>query len=125
MAAAHFTTKIFDYICNNNNADVRNFSFAKASKEYILWLDADEKIGGADCKKLKRLKKTFPSTAEVIFMKNKMIGSGKPETGLCYQARLLKRANRYAWVYPSDEMIYVWGNVNYQDITVIRNAQRS
>ena len=51
-----FTDKIYDFEWVNDFAKARNFSFSKATKDYILWLDADDVIFEADRKKFKELK---------------------------------------------------------------------
>jgi glycosyltransferase involved in cell wall biosynthesis len=53
--AKKFTDKVFDYKWNNNFSDARNFSLSFATKEWILILDADERISNKDNKKIKEL----------------------------------------------------------------------
>ena len=40
--AKRYTDNIYDYNWNDDFSEARNFSFEKATKDYILWLDADE-----------------------------------------------------------------------------------
>ncbi|MBS3098079.1 glycosyltransferase [Candidatus Woesearchaeota archaeon] len=53
--AKKFTSKIYDFKWNNNFANARNFSISKATKEWILILDADEIINKKDSLKIKKL----------------------------------------------------------------------
>lgn len=53
--ARKFTDKIFDFKWNDNFSDARNFSLSKATKEWILSLDADEVIAEKDCIAIKNL----------------------------------------------------------------------
>ena len=39
-----YTDKIYDFEWVNDFAKARNYSFSKATKDYILWLDADDVI---------------------------------------------------------------------------------
>ena len=40
--AKEYTRKVYDFKWIDDFSEARNFSFSKASKEYILWMDADE-----------------------------------------------------------------------------------
>ena len=42
--AKKFTNKVFDFKWCDNFSLARNFSFSKATCEYIMWLDADDII---------------------------------------------------------------------------------
>ena len=37
-----FTPHVYDYAWHDDFAAARNYSFAKASGDYIMWLDADD-----------------------------------------------------------------------------------
>jgi len=53
--AGRFTDKIFDFEWKNDFSSARNFSISKASKRWILILDADEIISEKDAEKIKKL----------------------------------------------------------------------
>lgn len=53
--AKKFTEKIFDFNWEDDFSDARNFSISKASREWILILDADETISKKDHSKIKEL----------------------------------------------------------------------
>jgi glycosyltransferase involved in cell wall biosynthesis len=106
--------KVFDYIWNNRYADARNFSFSKAAMNYIFWLNADEALSPESAQKLLCLKNQLPPNSDVVYMKNDARGS--------YEPRLLKRAHQYAWYYPPDETLYIWGDVRYCDIAVYESS---
>jgi len=53
--AEKFTDKIFDFKWTDDFSEARNFSITKATKEWILILDADERITEKDLEKLKEL----------------------------------------------------------------------
>ncbi|MDE5995713.1 MAG: glycosyltransferase family 2 protein, partial [Eubacterium sp.] len=42
--AKKYTDKIYDFEWVDDFSKARNFSFSKASKDYIMWLDADDII---------------------------------------------------------------------------------
>ena len=49
-------------------AAARNFSFAQATQEYILWLDADDVIEPADRARFLQLKAGLDGTADVVML---------------------------------------------------------
>lgn len=53
LIASEFTDKIFDFKWCDDFSKARNFSFSKATKEYIIWLDADDVILEEDKLKIK------------------------------------------------------------------------
>lgn len=56
--ARKFTSKVFDFKWNDNFSEARNFSLSKATKEWILVLDADELIDKAKIRDLLKIKET-------------------------------------------------------------------
>jgi len=50
-----FTNNIFEYEWKDDFASARNFSLSKATKDWILVLDADEVISRKDMKKIRKL----------------------------------------------------------------------
>ncbi|WP_276571034.1 glycosyltransferase family 2 protein [Bacillus sp. TH13] len=48
-----FNAKIFHFKWNNSFAEARNFGLEQATGDWILWLDADEKMDLKDAKELK------------------------------------------------------------------------
>ena len=55
--AAHYTDKIYDEPWQDDFARARNASFARASGDYLLWLDADDVIAPEQLPRLFELKK--------------------------------------------------------------------
>jgi len=53
--ARKFTDKIFDYEWKNDFSEARNFSLSKATKDWILSIDADEVISPLDFDKIRNL----------------------------------------------------------------------
>ncbi len=68
--AKKFTNKIFDFKWNNNFSDARNFSLSKATKEWILSLDADEIIAKKDMEKIKKLINTGQADSFLLNWRN-------------------------------------------------------
>jgi len=54
--ASQFTDRLFDFAWIDDFSAARNFSFSKATGDYIMWIDADDHISEEDQKKLAALK---------------------------------------------------------------------
>lgn len=115
--ARKFTDKIYDFKYEGDYSKVRNFSFSKATKDYILWLDSHDILLDNDRLKLMQLKRNLNDNVDVVMMK---YNCGKDENGNMQlpftRERLVKRKNNYQWKDPVHEYIDVYGNIVYEDI---------
>jgi glycosyltransferase involved in cell wall biosynthesis len=102
----NFTNKIFDFEWINNFSAARNYSYSKATNDYILWLDADDVILEEDKLKFKELKQNLDLDIDMILMKYNV---GFDESGnitLSYfRERLTKRTKNLKWIEPVHEYI--------------------
>jgi glycosyltransferase involved in cell wall biosynthesis len=55
--AKKFTDKIFHFEWNDNFSDAKNFALSNVTKEWILFLDADETIASSDYERVRELTK--------------------------------------------------------------------
>ncbi len=79
-------------------AAARNFSFSKATKEYIFYLDADDIILEEDQKKLKKLKSSLDKSIDSVTMFYNMNLDKDGIPALSYRRnRLVSRANNFKW----------------------------
>lgn len=117
--AKKFTNKIYDFKYEEDYSKARNFSFSKATKDYILWLDPEDIVLDIDRLKLMQLKKRLEEQVDVVMMK---YNNGKDENGnpqlLFTRERLVKRKNNYIWKDSIHEYIEVYGNIIYEDIVI-------
>ncbi len=67
--AALYTDRIYDYVWKNDFADARNFSFSKASRDYIYCADADEVLDEENRERFLVLKKALLPEIEIVQMK--------------------------------------------------------
>ena len=118
------TNKVFDFEWVQDFSKARNFSFSKATKDYIIWLDADDVILKEDYIKLEKLKKDMDGTVD-IYMLN--YNYSQDELGNCTimqkRERILKREKNYQWISPIHEVIVPTGNIKDIDITVTHKKE--
>lgn len=117
--ALKYTDKVFDFEWVDDFSKARNESFAYATKDYILWLDADDIIDKENQKKLLELKTTLNTSIDVVMMKY-MIN----DELVFYRERLLKREKGFQWQNAVHEVIEVKGNIIYQDIQIEHHKEK-
>lgn len=117
--AARFTDKIFDFTWIDDFAAARNFSFSKATMDYILWLDADDVILPADAAKLKELKANLSADTAVVMMLYNTGFDGQGRVVFSYyRERLVKRSYGFVWKEPVHEYLEVYGQRLQADIGI-------
>lgn len=117
--ARKYTSNIYDFKWIDDFSAARNFSFSKATKEYMLWLDADDVLMEEDRNKLKYLKERMEPAVDVVMMKYNL-GVDNKERPVCtyYRERLLKRDKNYKWNDAVHEYIDPTGTIITVDISV-------
>jgi len=102
--AKRFTSKVFDFEWDDDFSKARNFSISKATKEWILVLDVDEKIDKKDIIKMKDIIKENKKDVlgyrliQETYSDSKVVGV----RGIC---RLFKNDERIRFVYPIHETV--------------------
>lgn len=117
--AKQYTSNVYDFEWVDDFSIARNYSFSKATQDYILWLDADDVLLEDDRNKLKFLKEQMDASIDVYMMKYNL-GTDNNGRPLCtyYRERLLKRSNNYQWCDPIHEYIVATGKIANVDIAV-------
>lgn len=96
--AKEYTDKIYNFKWIDDFASARNFAFSKATKEYIMWLDADDIILEQDRNKLKDLKEKLNGKTDMVMMKyNVSFDVNDNPTFSYYRERIFLRSNNYKW----------------------------
>ena len=123
--AYNFTDKVYDFKWCDDFSKARNFSFSKATKEYIMWLDADDIILEKDITKLKYLKENLDNSIDIVMLKYdlNLDTNGIPALSY-YRERLLKREKNYIWKSPIHEVIELKGNILKKDISITHKKEK-
>ncbi len=117
--AKKYTDKVYDFKWCYDFAKARNFSFSKATKDYIMWLDADDVILEQDREKLKILKKILTPDIDMVMLKYNLNldENGVPALSY-YRERIVKRSKGYKWISPIHEVIPQRGKVLHENIAI-------
>ncbi len=117
--AKKYTDSIYDFVWEDDFSKARNFSFSKATKDYIMWLDADDILLEEDQKKLIQLKSTLNKDTSVVMMKYNVAfdEEGNP-TYSFYRERLVLNSMNFQWIGAVHEVIEPKGNIMYSTIAI-------
>lgn len=124
--ASAYTDKIYDFEWCDDFSKARNYSFYKATKEYIMWLDADDVILEKDRIKLKELKQNLDKSIDIVMLKYDLNLDENGIPALSYfRERILKREKNYTWKSPIHEVIELVGKIDYQDISITHKKEKT
>ncbi|MCM3715555.1 glycosyltransferase [Halalkalibacter oceani] len=117
--AKAYTDRVFFFEWTGNFAEARNESFKYATKDYILYLDADDVVEEEDREKLKTLKETLDPSVDSVSM---FYNAGKDEFGnvtLRYRRnRLVKRERNFKWGGDVHNYLNVFGKIINSDVAI-------
>lgn len=124
--AYRYTNKVYDFEWINDFAAARNFAFSKATKDYQLWLDADDILIEKDQIAFRELKQTLSPDIDMVLMKyNYVVDENHKAVYSFHRERLLKRLNNYKWSDPVHEYIEYGGNYLMSEIAVTHKKEPS
>lgn len=133
--AAGYTDKIYDFVWIDHFAAARNYSFSRATKEYCMWLDADDILPAREKEKLEQWKYTDiaketenqkkEASPDVVMMRymTSFDESGKGNFSF-YRERLLKREKGFLWSGRVHEAIVLEGNIKYLDVSIEHHSHK-
>ena len=114
--AKQFTDQVYTFPWTDDFSAARNFAFSKGTKEYLLWMDADDLLLEEDRERFLQLKETLSPQVDVVMMPYRVAfdASGAP-TFSYYRERLLKNHQGFWWEGRVHEAITIHGRVEYSE----------
>lgn len=107
----------------NDFSAARNYAFSLATKDYILWLDADDILKPEDQKKFLELKQSLSSEIDYVSMIYDITFNEKGECTLSIpRDKLIKNHKGYYWRYFVHEELVVWGKLQHSDIHITHTS---
>jgi len=114
-----FSVRLFDFEWIHHFATARNFSFQQATKDYILWLDADDVLLPEDQKKLKELKASLQPDIDAVSMNyNLSMDEEGNVTSFIRRNRLVRREKKFQWIGAVHEYLAVGGKILDSNIAI-------
>lgn len=120
MIAAKYTDKIFDFNWIYDFSAARNFSFSKATMDYIYVADADEVIDELNRQRFLLLKQKLLPEIEVVQMKyaNQLAYNTTYNFDVEYRPKLYKRLRSFQWTEPVHESVRLFPVIYDSDIEI-------
>ena len=118
--AKFFGAKVYDFPWKDDFSSARNFSFSKATGDYLLWLDADDVIETASLDRLYALKKRLaltPADTVMCAYITAIDENGNP-TFKFYRERIVSAKSKPVWQGFIHEYIEQKGEIIYSDFYV-------
>lgn len=122
--AARYTGKIYDFEWIDDFSAARNFSFEKASCDYIYCADADEYLDAENHRQLALLKEYMDPAIEIVQMMYNTISENTVLNTACeYRPKMFKRLRTFTWINPVHETIRTLPVVFDSDIVITHDPQ--
>ena len=107
--AASYTDRVFDFPWTGSFSDARNFSFSKATGDYIYCADADELLDEENQQKLLRLKEQLETAPEIEIVQmhyvNQLQNGSVYNFDKEYRPKLFQRLRTFRWADPIHEQV--------------------
>jgi len=124
--SSKWTEHIFDFKWIDDFAAARNFSFTKATMDYILWLDADDVLLAEDRQKIARLKCSMSSEVDAVSMQYHCGFDDHGNVTLnVRRTRMVKRSRNYQWVGAVHEDLLIKEGTFYDSDIIVIHGKNS
>ena len=122
--AKKYTDKVYDYEWCYDFSKARNFSFDKATSEYIIWLDGDDIVPSISAKKISEWK-TSEDDSEVVMCSYVNVYDENLKPIFEYmRERIVKNLPSLRFIDPIHEVIVPYGKVTKrEDIKIYHNRK--
>lgn len=123
--ARRFTDRIYDFPWIDDFAAARNDAFGRGTGDYLLWLDADDRLLPGDRARFLTLRRNLSADTDVVMMKyNTGFDAQGNVTFSYYRERLVKRSRHFRWKEPVHEYIETSGRIVMSDVCVTHAKSR-
>ena len=94
--AAHYTDRIYDFEWRDDFSAARNFAFSKGTKDFLMWLDADDVIPGEEAERFRSFKENLTPDTDVVMMPYAVSfdGAGGTMRAFIFRAECMRRSRR-------------------------------
>lgn len=125
--AARYTDKVYDFQWIDDFSAARNFSFSKATQDYIYSADADEVLSEENRERFRILKRTLLPEIEIVQMKygNQLQHGTVYNFDEEYRPKLFKRNRSFVWEDAIHEMVRLTPVVYDSDIVITHMPQQN
>ena len=120
-----YTDNVFDFEWIDDFSAARNFAFSKASKDFIIWLDADDIVTKENAMKILQLKKSLSKKVDAVSMKYHLAfdQDGNPSFS-SVRNRIVNREKNFKWIGFVHEYLEVFGEIIQSDAAIIHQKDK-
>lgn len=125
--AKKYTDKIYDFQWIDDFSAARNFSFSKATKEYIYVADADEVLDQDNYEKFKQLKQVLLPEIDIVQMyySNQLEYNTTYNYDKEYRPKLYKRVRQFIWNNPIHECVQIEPIIYDSEIAILHKPENN
>ncbi len=124
--AASYGAKVYDFIWIDDFAAARNESFAKATQDYIFWLDADDILNEEAQREFLELKKKLASDVDSVTMPYYLAFDEYGNVSFSLRRhRLVRRERNFRWRGQVHEYLEVQGKIVHSNVIIIHQSTSS
>lgn len=124
--ARQFTDLVYDFAWIDDFSKARNFAFDKATKPYLMWLDADDYISDEEIAKIIEFKNQSNINFNVAFMNYAIAFDESNKPTFCYKReRIVKNLPELRFVDPIHECIVPRGKTIDLNITIEHRKEKA
>lgn len=124
--AEDYGAKVYDFTWTDDFAAARNESFAKATQDYILWLDADDILEEEAQREFLKLKKELASHVDSVTMPYYLAFDDYGNVSFSLRRnRLVKREKNFRWRDQVHEYLEVYGEIVHSNVIIIHQSTGS
>lgn len=123
--AQRYTDQIYDFSWTGSFSDARNFSFSKATCDYIYAADADEELDEENRRRFLLLKEAMLPEIEIVQMLygNQLSQNSIYNYDMEYRPKLYKRLREFIWQEPIHEAVRLSPLVYDSDVIIWHKPQ--
>lgn len=115
--AKKFTDKVYFFKWRDDFSAARNFAFDKASKQLLMWLDADDVVSDKDCLKINEIKNSFDEF-DMAILPYAVAYDGDNPTFVYNRERIFRRDKGYRFSGEVHEAVPPHGKIMYSDALI-------
>lgn len=117
--------KVYNFEWENDFSKARNYSFSKATKDYILWLDADDVLEESSLEEFKKIKNELNENIDSVMM-NYIINVNEENIPIytIRRNRLVKKVNNFKWKGMVHEYLEVEGKIYISNINIYHKKEK-
>ncbi|MEG2196762.1 MAG: glycosyltransferase family 2 protein [Cellulosilyticaceae bacterium] len=123
--AKKFGAQLYDFEWCDDFGKARNYAFSKATKDYIMWLDADDYIDESNSNKIVAVKESLDPSVDSISMHYSLSRDEKGHTTCSLRRnRIVKASKGFKWIGRIHEYLDVAGNIKHEDIYIYHDKHK-